>query len=227
MKTISKILENVNFVSENVKLRKYIENCIMSNGGTLRIDLCSSNQHDYGFKNFENECVYINIKDNCIYVYSNNVFGREEVNYEKTSDGINVTFNSYKKFFDVGNVQVVKVTEEATCYDASGMLVSHQCHINENTYINEEKVTSLMYANYDRQINDYLVDDELIRTEEFDYHYHPELNRKIFYVSDYCDGMLCSGDDSKILNPRFIPFTGDFSQYESKIEENNSKKLKM
>ena len=227
MKVISGILKNVDLISENVKLRKYIEQCIVSNGGTLRINLCSSNQCDYGFKNVENECVYVHMSNNCIFVYVTNVFGREEVTYTKSFDGIDVSFNSFKKFLDVGNLQVVRVTEENTHYDASGILTSHQCHVNENTFLNGTTVSDLMYANYDRIINDYLIDDELIRTEEFDYHFHPELNRKICYVSDYKQGMFCSGDDSKIMSPRFMPYIGDFSKYESKIEENNSKQLKI
>ena len=39
--------------------------------------------------------------------------------------------------------------------------------------------------------------------------------------------MFCSGDASKIIKPRFIPFIGDFSEYKTKIEKNNSKTLKI
>lgn len=217
------ILKNLDFVTSNVKLRKYIENCIKDNGGGLKY----FNKCDYFLKNDSNDIVYINIFNDCIYVYVTNIFGREEVSYKKASDGVNIQFNSFRKFLDVGGLQVVRVTEENTCYDNCGMLISHCCEVNENTYINGEVCTELMYANYCRKISDYLIDDELVRIEEFNYNYHPELNRSLCYVSDYQYGMFCSGDDSMIINPRFIPFNKDFSEYGTKIKKNNIKSLKI
>ena len=227
MEDVSGILERIDFITGNIKLREYIENCIKLNNGKLHIDLRRFNQCDIAFKNTNNDNVYINVVDNYIYVYVTNIYGNEEVTYEKNSDGVNIQFNSFRKFFDVGNLQVIKITEENTCYDSCGMLVSHNCHVNEGTYINGEVCEDLMYANYDREINDYLVGDELVRFENFDYHYHPELNRNLCYVSDYQHGMFCSGDASKIIKPRFMPFIGDFSEYKTKIEKNNSKTLKI
>ena len=66
--------------------------------GKLYIDLRKFNQCDIAFKNTKNENVYINVVDNCIYVYVTNSFGKEEVIYEKTNDGVNVSFNSFRKF---------------------------------------------------------------------------------------------------------------------------------
>ena len=227
MEDISGILKRIDFITGNIKLRNYIENCIKLNDGKLYIDLRKFNQCDIAFKNTKNENVYINVVDNCIYVYVTNSFGKEEVIYEKTNDGVNVSFNSFRKFLNVGDLQVIRSTEEETNYDKCGKLVSHCCHVIENTYINGEVCVDLMYANYDRKINDYLIDDKLVRLESFNYHYHPELNRELCYVSDYQHGMFCSGDASKIIKPRFMPFIGDFSEYKTKIEKNNSKTLKI
>lgn len=227
MEDISCLFRRVGFITNNVKLIKYIENCIKTNNGKLHIEFCNFNRCDYAFKNSSNDYVYVSITNNCIYVYVTNSFGKEEVIYEKTNDGVNVSFNSFRKFLNVGDLQVIRSTEEETNYDKCGKLVSHCCHVIENTYINGEIYADSMYANYDRKINDYLIDDKLVRLESFNYHYHPKLNRNLCYVSDYQHGMFCSGDASKIIKPRFMPFIGDFSEYKTKIEKNNSKTLKI
>ena len=227
MKSISGILANVNLITNNYKLKRYIENCIVLNDGELRIDLKSSNQCDYLFKNINNENVYINLVKDSIYVYVSNKNGREELTYNKTSDGINVTFNSFRKYSNIGGLQVIQVTEEKTCYDVSGLLVSHNCHVDENTFLNGEIIDNLMYTNYDKDISDYFLDGELVRFENVNYQFYPELSRSLCYVSDFESGMFCSGDDSKLVCARYVPFIGDFSEYVSKIEKNNSKILKI
>lgn len=218
MNQIDYVLANVALVTANSKLRNYINDCIMYNKGKLRNCPSPENECNFIFKNERGERVYINILYDKIYAFVNRVDGIEELWYKKDDSGVNVSYNSSKSSCIFGNLQTIKTVIENTKYDLDGKLEIHNCHVNESTYINGEIFKELLYTNFDKDISDFIVDDELVRFENHKYDYHPELDRELCYVSDYQDGMFCSLDDVDIIKPKFVPFSGDKSSYLSKYE---------
>lgn len=218
MNDIENVLVNVAFVTVNSKLRNYISDCIMYNKGKLRNCPSPENECNFIFKNVRGERVYINVLFDKIYVFVNRVDGIEELCYRKDESGTSVSYNCSKSSCIFGNLQTIKTVVEDTKYDCNGKLIIHSCHVNESTYINGEIFKELLYTNFDKDINDFIVDNELVRFEKHRYDYHSELDRDLCYVSNYQDGMFCSLDDVNVVKPKFVPFSGDASVYSAKYE---------
>ena len=220
---IDYVLSNVFLVTVNSKLKKFISDSIKYNKGKLRNCPTFSDECNFLFKNDRGEHVYINIVNDKVYVYVNRLNGIEEVSYCKDSDGVSVVYNSSISSCIFGNLQTINTKSENTKYDLDGNLIVHRTDINESTYINGKVFDELMYTNYDRTISDFIVSGELVRFDDYRYQFHPELNRKICYVSEYSKGMFLSGDDVNVIRPRFMPFSGDSSNYSDKLEIINKK----
>ena len=223
MNQIDLVLANVSLVTVNSELKKFIYDSIKYNKGKLRSCPTSCNECSYIFKNARGEHVYIDIVNNKIYVYVNRIDGIEEVSYSKDSSGINISYNSSVSSCIFGNLQTIKTTMEDTFYDNDGKLLVHRSNINESTYINGEIFKELLYTNFNRSIIDFVVNDELVRFDNYKYDFHSELDRNLCYVSEYTDGMFASMNDVNIIKPRFIPFNGDTSIYSDKLDIINKK----
>lgn len=223
MNQIDYILANVSFITVNSKLKEFIGDSIKYNKGKLRNCPTSSDECNFLFKNDKGEHVYINIVNDKIYVFVNRVNGIEEVSYHRDYDGVTISYNGSISSCIFGNLQTIKTIMEDTKYDLGGNLLVHKTNVNESTYINGEIFKELMYTNCDRTIYDFIVNNELVRLDEYRYQFHPELNRNLCYVSDYTDGMLASVDDVNIIKPRFMPYNGDISNYSDNLEIINKK----
>ncbi len=229
MNEIDYILSNVSLVTDNIKLKNYIKKSIIDNKGKLRINVVSSKGCNFAFKNSDNEHVYINILNNSIYVYVNNCHGYEEVNYSHDDCGKSIVFNSIMVDDDLCFENVVNILEEIN-YDLNNVMVSHKCYERKETLMNGEYVKNLLCSNYDMYTEDYIIDGEIFRVQDLNYHYLSDMNRRQYYVSDYKDGMLSSGNSKKCIEPRFVSFHGDVSNYESKInviKRKNAQKQKI
>ena len=208
------ILAYISFITPSAKIREYIEKSIDLNGGNLIVSVCNRSYKELGFKNSKQQHLYINIFSNKIYVYSENDNGYEDFSFEKNNDGITIDFNSFIKDIS-GCLKTVKCTEEFGKYDNLGNLLNHRRIDSKYTHINGEAATRLMCSNYDKFIDDYVIDGKLVRCVDLNYHYLTDMNSKRYYISDYENDMLLN--DHSDVSPNFSLFRGDVSSLEEKF----------
>ena len=209
------ILTYISFITSNVKITEYVEKSIDLNGGNLIVNICNRSYKELGFKNSKQQHLYINIFSNKIYVYSENDNGYEDFSFEKDDDGITIDFNSVIND-TCGCLKTVKCTEEFGKYDTLGNLLYHRCVDSKYTHINGEVATRLMCSNYDKFIDDYVIDGELVRCVDLNYHYLTDMNSKKYYISDYENDMLLN--DHSDVSPNFSLFRGNVCFLEEKID---------
>lgn len=104
-----------------------------------------------------------------------------------------------------------------------------ETHIEKNTCLNGIIMKRLMGTNYDRYIKQCVVGNEIVKIDEMNYHYIPEVNSRKCYVSEYRNGILGSVNENDFQLPLYSEVIGDFSNYEFKIrsiEKNNAQKQK-
>lgn len=90
-------------------------------------------------------------------------------------------------------------------------------------------VKKFMGTNYDLDIKQCVVGNEIVKIENIKYHYIPEVNSKKYFVSEYRNGMLCSVNESEYCLPSYSQVYDDFSNYERKIrsiDKKNAQKQK-
>ena len=225
------IVDKIKQVTNNHALIKYIGNSIRKINGILKINSINDDKCDFGFKNQEGSYIYINIDidNNKIYVYNNNLNCREEVIYDNTYNGVKVQFfGNYRIFGDCGLV-VLKNIEEESFYDYNKKFIMSNTHIQHNTCLNGVIMKKLMGTNYDQYVNQCVVGSDIVKIEEFDYRYIPEVNTRKCYVSEYRNGIFSSVNEKNFELPLYKEIIGDFSNYEFKmrsIEKNNAQKQK-
>lgn len=216
------IISKIKEVTNNYALLKYTANSIRKNNGVLGIKHISDDKCDFGFKNEEESYLYINIDNDKIYIYNNNLNYREEVIYDKSYDGISIEFfGNYRKYGERGIVELEKV-EEKSYYDSNKKFIKSETHIEKNTCLNGLIMKRLMGTNYDRYIKQCVVkdefkNDEIVKIDEMNYHYIPEVNSRKCYVGEYRNGMFCSVNEDTYELPSYAEVKGDFSDYEYKI----------
>ena len=217
------ILTYISFITPNIKIKEYVEKSIDLNGGKLIVSVCDRSSKDLGFKNGKNQHLYINISRNKIYVYNENDNGHEDFSFEKSDDGISIIYNSVIK--DVHNDFLgYNCIEENGLYDVSGNLLYHSCLSSKNTYINGEVATRLMGSNYDKLVEDVVIDDKLVRRVSCNHYYLSDLDSIKYYLSDYKSDMLLNNYLS--ISPKFSLFDGDVSSLDEKfdfVKKNNIK----
>lgn len=212
------IISKIKEVTSNCALLKYTANSIRKNNGVLGIKHISDDKCDFGFKNEENSYLYINIDNDRIYIYNNNLNYREEVIYEKSYDGIKIEFfGNYRKYGERGIVELEKIEEESY-YDNNKKFIMSDTHIEKNTCLNGIIMKRLMGTNYDRYIKQCVVKNEIVKIDEMNYHYIPEVNSRKCYTSEYRNGMFCSVNEDTYELPLYDEVIGDFSDYEYKIK---------
>lgn len=209
------ILTYISFITPSIKLKEYIEKSIDLNGGSLVVSVCDRFSKNLGFKNSRNQHLYINISDNMIYVYNENDNGHEDFSFKKGIDGIDILYNSVIKDGSNG-ILSYKCIEECGMYDIRGGLLYHGSTISKYTYINGEVATRLMGSNYDRVIEDQVIDGKLIRRVSCNHYYLSDLNFREFYVSDYKNDMLLN--ENSDISPSFSLYDGDVSSLEKKFD---------
>ena len=224
MDSMDLILSKISLVTSNVKLKDYIQEKIISNNGSLGV--CT--ESNFCFKNSLGEYVYININDSNIYVYVSTCDSYEEVSYVNNSDGVFIDYNKNSVNNDYC-YKTIKNINEKTVYGLNGVMISHKVNEDNSAFIGNEFAEKLICSNYSKSVEDYIVDDEIVRFEECSHYFKPYLGYKLCFVSNYKDGMFCSGNDSLALTPNFVSFVGDTSDYEnkiSKIKRKNAQKVK-
>ena len=223
------IISKIKEVTNNRILIKYVQNGIRKINGTLKSSHINYDGCDFGFKNIEGSYIYINIDSDRVYVYSNNLNFREEVIYEKSFDGVKIQFfGNYRIFGERGIVQLKNIEEESL-YDRNNKFIMSNTHIEHNTCLNGIIMKRLMGTNFDQHIKQCVVGDDIVKIEEFNYHYIPEVNTRKCYVSEYRNGMYCSVNEDVFELPLYSQVNGDFSDYEFKIksiEKKNAQKQK-
>ena len=223
------ILSKVNVITDNAALIKYIENGIKKNDGVLITNVVKDNKCDFEFKNQNGDCFRVNIKGNMIFVNTSSSNLREKVEYDKNQDGTNIKFyGNYRIFSDCGLV-ILKNIEEESFYDGNKKFVSSNTHMEQNTCLNGSIMRKFMGTNYDLDIKQCVVGDEIVKIEDIKYHYIPEMDSKKCFVSEYRNGMYCSVNEDVYDKPLYFEVLGDFSNYEYKIksiEKKNAQKQK-
>ena len=216
------IISKIKEVTSNCALLKYTANSIRKNNGVLGVKHISDDKCDFGFKNEEESYLYINIDNDKIYIYNNNLNYREEVIYDKSYDGIKIGFfGNYRKYGEHGIVELEKIEEESY-YDSNKKFIMSETHIEKNTCLNGIIMKKFMGTNYDRYIKQCVVKDEfkndaIVKIDEMNYHYIPEVNSRKCYVGEYRNGMFCSVNEDTYELPLYAEVKGDFSDYEYKI----------
>jgi hypothetical protein len=102
-------------------------------------------------------------------------------------------------------------------------------HIEKNTCLNGLIMKKLMGTNYDRYIKQCVVGNEIVKIDEMNYHYIPEVNSRKCYVSEYQNGIFCSVNENEYKLPLYSEVKGDFSNYEfgiRKVEKKYKQKQK-
>ncbi len=223
------IISKVRGVTNNAFLINFIENGIRKINGILRVNVVKSDKCDFGFKNQEGSYFYINIGEDNVYVYSDNLNYREEVIYNKTCTGIKVNFYGNYRIYGERGLIVLKKIEEESFYDYNKKFILSNTHIEHNTCLNGIIMKKLMGTNYDQDIKQCVVGNEIVKIDEIKYHYIPEVNSRKCYVSEYINGFLGSVNEKDFQLPLYSQVNGDFSDYEFKIrsiEKNNAQKQK-
>lgn len=223
------ILSKVREVTSNAALIKYIENGIKKIAGNLRINVVKDDKCDFGFKNQNGDYFYININDDKVYIYNNTLNLREEVVYDKSQDGIQIEFYGNYRVFDDGGLVVLKNIEEKSFYDSNKKFIMSDTHIEHNTCLDGNIMKKFMGTNYDLNIKQCVVDDEIVKLEDISYHYIPEMNSKKYFISEYRNGLLCSVNEKEYSLPLYSQVSGNFNNYLKKIrsiEKNNAQKQK-
>ena len=212
------IISKIKNVTNNKALIKYICNGIKKNNGNLVINVDKDNRYDFGFKNQEGSHFYINIDNNKIYIYNDNLNCREEVIYNNTYDEISVEFyGNYRIYGDCGLV-ILKKVEEKSLYDYNKKLIFSDAHFEHNTCLNGVIMKKLMGTNFDKHIKQCVVGNEIVKIEEMNYHYIPEVNTRKCFVSEYENGIYGSVNEDEFKLPLYKEVIGDFSNYEFKIK---------
>lgn len=212
------IVSKIKEVTNNCVLIKYVENSIRKNNGNLKINIIKDNKCDFGYKNVEDSHFYVNIDGSKIYIYNNNLNFREEIIYDKSSEGIKIQFyGNYRTYGDCGLV-VLKNVEEESFYDYNKKFIMSNTNIEHNTCLNGVFMKRLMGTNYDQNIKQFVIGDEIVKIDDKKYHYIPEINSRKCYVSEYRDGLFCSVNEDIYELPLYAEVIGDFRDYEFKIK---------
>lgn len=223
------IISKIKEVTNNRALLKYVANSIKKINGNLGVNNIEDDKCDFGYKNEEGSYLYVNIDGSKIYIYNNNLNLREEIIYDKSYDGIKIKFyGNYRKYGECGIVELEKIEEESY-YDNNKKFIMSDTHIEKNTCLNGIIMKKLMGTNYDRYIKQCVVGNEIVKIDEMNYHYIPEVNSRKCYVSEYRNGILGSVNENDFQLPLYSEVIGDFSNYEFKIrsiEKNNAQKQK-
>ena len=223
------IVSKVKEVTNNVALIKYIENGIKKVDGNLRINVIKSDRCDFGFKNQCGDHFYININCDKVYVYNNTLNFREEVIYDKKQDGIQIEFYGNYRIVDDCGLVILKKIEEESFYDSNKKFVFSNSHVEQNTCLDGNIMKRLMGTNYDLDTKQCVVGDQIVKVQDINYHYIPEMNSKKCFISEYRNGILCSVNEEEYSLPLYSQVNGDFSDYEYKIKsigKNNAQKQK-
>ncbi len=212
------IISKIKEVTNNYALLKYTANSIRKNNGILVVKNITDNKCEFGFKNEDDSDLHIKINNSKIYIKNNNLNYREKITYEKSHDGIKIEFfGNYRKYGERGIVELEKIEEESY-YDNNKKFIMSDTHIEKNTCLNGIIMKRLMGTNYDRYIKQCVVKNEIVKIDEMNYHYIPEVNSRKCYTSEYRNGMFCSVNEDTYELPLYDEVIGDFSDYEYKIK---------
>ena len=226
---LDNIISEVKSVTNNCALIKYVQNGIRKINGNLVGSYIDYNKSNFAFKNEEDSYIYINIEDDKVYVFYNNLNFREEVIYEKLLDGFKIQFfGNYRTYGERGIIELEKIEEESL-YDSNHKFVMSDTHIEKNTCLNGLIMKRLMGTNYDRYVKQCVIGNEIVKIDEFNYHYIPEVNSRKCYISDYQNGIFCSVNENEYRLPLYSEVTDDFSNYEfgiRKVEKKYKQKQK-
>ena len=149
--------------------------------------------------------------------------------YDKSQDGIQIEFYGNYRVFDDGGLVVLKNIEEKSFYDSNKKFIMSDTHIEHNTCLDGNIMKKFMGTNYDLNIKQCVVDDEIVKLEDISYHYIPEMNFKKCFIGEYRNGLLCSVNEKEYSLPLYSQVSGNFSNYLKKIrsiEKNNAQKQK-
>ena len=213
------ILSKVREVTSNVALIKYIENGIKKVDGYLRINVIKPHKCDFGFKNQYEDYFNINIDNGKIYVSSSILNLREKVIYDKNQEGIQIEFYGNYRFFDDSGLVILKNIEEKSYYDSNKKFIMSNAHIEKTSLKDGNVVKKFMGTNCDIDVKQCVVGDEIVKIEDINYHYIPEMNSKKCFVSEYRNGMYCSVNEDTYVDPLYSEVSNDLSSYEFKIKE--------
>lgn len=223
------IISKIKEVTNNRALLMYIINSIRKNNGILVVKNITDNKCEFGFKNEDDSDLHIKINNSKIYIKNNNLNYREKITYEKSHDETKIKFlGNYRKYGECGIVELEKIEEESY-YDNNKKFIMSDTHIEKNTCLNGIIMKKLMGTNYDQYIKQCVVGNEIVKIDEMNYHYIPEVNSRKCYVSEYRNGILGSVNENDFQLPLYSEVIGDFSNYEFKIrsiEKNNAQKQK-
>lgn len=217
------ILTYISFITPSKKIYDYVEKCLDSNQWELSLNVCDRFSKNIGFKNNKNQHLYINVSFDKIYVYNENDSGYEDFSFFKDDNIITIDFNSVIKDIS-GEVETVKCTEEFGKYSTWGFMLSHRTIVSKYTRINGEAATRLMCSNYDKYIDDYVIDGKLVRCVDLKYHYLSDMNSKNYYVSNYRPDMLLN--EKSDVSPDFSLYKGNLYELEEKIDLYNKNDVK-
>jgi len=226
---LDNIISEVQKVTNNSALIKYIHNGIRKINGNLVGSYIDYGKCNFAFKNEDDSYIYINIEDDKVYVFYNNLNFREEVIYEKSFDDVKIQFfGNYRKYGERGIIELEKIEEESY-YDSNKKFIKSESHIEKSTCLNGIIMKRLMGTNYDRYIKQCVVGNEIVKIDEMNYHYIPEVNSRKCYVSEYQNGIFCSVNENEYKLPLYSEVKGDFSNYEfgiRKVEKKYKQKQK-